>query len=652
MKDFRQALRKRAILFDGAMGTELYRRGVFINRCYDDLCRTEPETVREIHQAYREAGADVLETNSFGANRFQLQAYGLEDEVEAVNRAAGELARDVAGSDLFVAGSMGPLGVRLEPYGPTSRREAREAFREQAVALVAAGVDLLCLETFSDLAELVEAVMGCREAAPDMPVVAQVTIQPDGSTSYGVSPGDVARELSELGVDAVGLNCSVGPALLVEGVREMSAATDLPVAAIPNAGLPREVGGRKMYLASPDYMASYTRVLVEAGARIVGGCCGTRPRHIEQMARQLRAVTTEDAAAGRPSGETADGRTEGAASPRGTARTVALAAEEAGEEREAPDEPVPLEERSELGRRLDSGERVTAVEIVPPRGADVGELVRAGQSLRREGVDAVVLPDDARGSMRMGVMAAAALLQRETEIEAVAGYSCRDRNLVGMGSDLLGAQALGVRNLLLVTGDPPKMGPYPDVTAVFDIDSIGLTNLVTRLNRGRDLGDNPVGGRTSFVVGVRVNASAVDMERELRRWYWKVDAGAEFAITRPVFDPGRLMELLERMEEQGTRIPVLVSVRPMVSLREAEFLAHEVPGIEVPESILRRMREAQRSGPEAARKEGREVAREILEDVGAAGEGVCLAAPTEGIEEVLGLLQADAGRRTGPAGPG
>jgi homocysteine S-methyltransferase len=615
MPDFREALStEQVVLFDGAMGTELYRRGVFINRSYDELNCSEPEMIREIHAGYREAGADALETNTFGANRFQLQSYGLEDRVEEINRAGAGLAREEAGDDLFVAGSMGPLGIRLEPYGPTSREEAREAFREQAEALAGGGVDLLVLETFSDLSELEEAVAGCREAA-DLPVVAQMTIQPDGETTYGVTPEQIAGEAGELGADVLGLNCSVGPAILLEAVREMAGVTGLPLSAMPNAGLPQEIQGRKMYLASPEYMASYARRLAEAGARLVGGCCGTGPAHIREMAEQLRAL-----------------------SPEPVLRVSSPGAREPREEE--PPEPVPLEERSEWGGKIARGEAVVSVEVQPPKGPDPEGLVEAGRRLAAAGVDALSIPDQARASMRMGVVAAAALLQRETGLEALAHYTCRDRNLLGMATDLLGAQALGLRNLLLVTGDPPKMGPYGEATGVFDIDSIGLTNLVARLNRGRDLGGNPMDDRTSFAAGVAVNPGAVDLEREMERWYWKVDAGADFAVTQPVFDLSELERFLARTEEEGTRIPVVAGVWPLTALRDAEFLNFEVPGIRVPEPVLERMARAEEDGPAAAREEGLTVARELIEGLRGMVDGVQLTAPGGRLDPVMDLLPA------------
>jgi homocysteine S-methyltransferase len=475
MPDFREALDSgRVILLDGAMGTEIYRRGVFINRCFDDLSRTDPNLVREVHGEYRKAGAQVLETNTFGANRFRLQGYGLEGHVSAVNAAAASIARDVAGDDLFVAGSIGPIGVRLEPYGATARSEAREAFREQASALSDAGVDLFLLETFSDLEEIRQAIEGCR-AASDLPIVAQVTIQPNGETTYGDQPEHIAEAVGAMGAEAIGLNCSVGPAIILAAIQRMAGATDLPLSAVPNAGLPQEVHGRKIYLADPEYMAGYARRLVQAGVRIVGGCCGTTPAHIREMATQIRVV-------GQRAPRVRVGATEGGASP----IPVAVRGEEATES-------TPIADRSAWGRKLAAGEMVTSVEILPPRGTDASGMLESCRWLKGAGVDAVNVPDGARAMMRMGVIAASALIEREIGIETVVHYCCRDRNLLGMMSDLIGAQALGLRNMLIITGDPPKMGPYPDATAVFDIDSVGLTNLVSHLNHGLDLGGNALG---------------------------------------------------------------------------------------------------------------------------------------------------------------
>ncbi|MEN8143514.1 MAG: bifunctional homocysteine S-methyltransferase/methylenetetrahydrofolate reductase [Gemmatimonadota bacterium] len=624
MPDFRSVLASgQAILFDGAMGTEIYRRGVFVNVCFDDLCRSSPELIREIHEAYRSAGAQVLETNSFGANRLKLRAHGLDSQVRELNEAAARLARDVAGDELFVAGSIGPLGVRLEPFGPTSKQEARQMFAEQAGGLVAGGADLLSVETFSDLAELIEAVEGCRSVC-DLPVLAMMTVSEGGLSSYGESAVNMAKIMSAMGVEAIGVNCSVGPAVMVDVVQEMAAVTDLPLAAIANAGFPRDVDDRKMYMASPDYMASYARKLIKAGARIVGGCCGTSPQHTAEMASQIRAValratTVTESSSAKPAVDTQPAATEPA------------------ESQPAATEPVPLADRSAWGQRLAAGLPVTSVEIVPPRGADPSQMVEACKQLAAAGVHAVNVPDGARAMMRMGVIAASCLIEREAGIEAVVHYCCRDRNLLGMMSDLLGAQALGLRNLLLITGDPPRMGPYPDATAVFDIDSIGLTNLVSGLNRGLDPGGHEIGGQTSFVIGVGVNPCEADMNRELERWYWKVEAGAEYAVTQPVFDVDSLLAFLDKIDE-GTRIPIVAGIWPLTSLRNAEFLANEVPGIEIPEPIMARMQAAQERGAEFAREEGCAIAREMVAAVSDRVQGVQVSAPFGRVKYALDVL--------------
>ncbi|MCZ6477621.1 MAG: methylenetetrahydrofolate reductase, partial [Gemmatimonadetes bacterium] len=375
--------------------------------------------------------------------------------------------------------------------------------------------------------------------------------------------------------------------------------------------------GRKMYLADPEYMASYARKLVQAGTRIVGGCCGTTPAHIREMANQLRAVDPRTAVVvAEPGPEPADV---------GEGEAV---------------EPAPLGERSAWGRKLAAGERVTSVEILPPRGADASGMLEACRWLREAGVDAVNVPDGARAMMRMGVIAASALIEREVGIETVVHYCCRDRNLLGMMSDLVGTQALGLRNILLITGDPPKMGPYPDATAVFDIDAIGLTNLVSRLNHGQDLGGNPLGEPTSFVIGVGVNPGAVELERELERWHWKVEAGAEFGVTQPVFDVEALVGFLDRIERAGTRIPIVAGIWPLVSLRNAEFLNNEVPGIHVPDRHLERMRRAQEEGKEQARAEGCAIAREMLAEVRDLVEGVQVSAPFGKVRYALDVFAA------------
>ena len=471
--------------------------------------------------------------------------------------------------------------------------------------LVAGGVDGFILETFSDVDEIHEALRAVRSLS-DLPVIAQMTIGDDGLTHYGTGPETFAKQLTEWGADAVGVNCSVGPAGVLEAVEKLVKATDRPISAVPNAGLPKDVGDRKIYLASPEYMASYARRMIEAGARLVGGCCGTTPEHIKKIRDYVASVV--------PRHQPAVVSRETITPPAGV-------------------EEVPLSERSCWGAKLARGELVTSVEIVPPRGVDPAPMLEQCRALKAAGVDAVNVPDGPRAQSRMGVLPSAILIQREVGIETVIHYCCRDRNLLGMLSDILGAHAAGLRNILIITGDPPKMGPYPEATAVFDIDSIGLTNLVYRLNHGLDPGNNPIGTPTRWVIGVGVNPGAVDLDRELSRFHWKVDAGAEFAVTQPVFDVRQLESFLKRVE--AYRIPIVAGIWPLMSLRNAEFLANEVPGVVVPPEVLERMRKAQDKGKEAALAEGVKIAREMFQQVKGTVQGVQVSAPFGRVEVAL-----------------
>jgi methionine synthase I (cobalamin-dependent)/5,10-methylenetetrahydrofolate reductase len=624
MADFRELLDDgRPHLFDGAMGTMLYSRGVYINRSYDELNLVQPDLVGDVHRAYVRAGAEILETNSYGANRLKLAKYGLEDRLRDINVRAAQIARAAAGDRVCVAGAMGPLGLRIEPFGPTSAAEARALFAEQAEALLEGGVDLFVLETFADLDEVRQAVLAVR-ALCDLPVVAQMVIREDGRTPFGTEAATLAERLAEWGADVVGLNCSVGPSAMLQAVESMHAATAHPLSTQPNAGLPREVDGRTIYMASPEYMATYAARLIRKGVRFVGGCCGTTPEHIARMSGAVRMLAP--------------------------GRAVRVSAAQPEQPADAGLEPTPLAERSAWGGKLARGEFVTTVEIVPPRGSSPEAMLEGVRLLREAGVDGVNVPDGPRAQSRMGALATAVLIQQQVGIEAVVHYCCRDRNLLGMLSDLLGAQALGLRNLLLITGDPPKMGPYPDATAVFDIDSIGLTNLVSRLNRGLDPGGNALGDPTQFTIGVGVNPGAEDLEHELKRFYWKVEAGAEYAITQPVFDVAQLFRFLERMDREGIRIPVVAGIWPLVSARNAEFLANEVPGVIVPERVIERMRHASEVGKEAAVDEGIAIAQEMLGEALPRIAGVQVSAPFGKVPLALRVFDAIPGW-TGTAGP-
>jgi methionine synthase I (cobalamin-dependent)/5,10-methylenetetrahydrofolate reductase len=605
------------IMFDGAMGTMLYNKGVFINQCYDELALRQPDLVREIHAQYVKAGADVIETNSFGANRFKLTQYGLQEQTRELNRAAATVAREAAGDRALVAGAIGPLGVRLEPYGPTSKDEACQAFREQVEGLVDGGVDLFILETFADLDEIEQAIRAARSLAPDKPIIAQMTISADCRTPYGATPEDVVRNLDKWGADIIGLNCSVGPQTILDCIEKMTPHTRRKLSAQPNAGMPRDVGGRSMYMASPEYMATYARHLVQAGAKIVGGCCGTTPDHIHAMVEGIRPLA--------PRFENVGHTYSGPERRHAASHEVEVKEEGVAS--------VPFAERSRWAAKLARQDFVTSVEIVPPRGVDATRMLSDVARLKTAGVDAVNVPDGPRAQSRMGALLTSVLIEQQVGIETVTHYACRDRNLLGMLSDLLGASAVGLRNLLIITGDPPKMGPYPDATAVFDVDSIGLTNLVNSLNHGMDPGGNPIGHPTRFAIGVGVNPVAIDLEQEIRRFEWKVDAGAEFSITQPVFDAAQLEKFFERIG--GTHIPVIAGIWPLVSVRNAEFLANEVPGVSVPDSIITRMRRANEKSKEHAVAEGIAIARDMLERIKPLVQGVQVSAPFGKVELAL-----------------
>jgi methionine synthase I (cobalamin-dependent)/5,10-methylenetetrahydrofolate reductase len=612
------------VVFDGAMGTMLYSKGVFINQCYDELNVRAPDLVRDIHRQYVSAGAEVLETNSFGANRIKLTQHGLQDQVGELNRAAARLAREAAAGRALVAGAVGPLGVRLEPYGPTSKDEACAIFREQIAGLAEGGVDLFILETFGDLEEIEQAVRAARLVDATKPIVAQMTIGADCRTPYGADPETVVRALDAWGVDVIGVNCSVGPQTILECVEKMAPHTRRKLSAQPNAGMPRDVGGRSMYMASPEYMATYARHLVQAGAKIVGGCCGTTPDHVHAIVEGIRPLAPRMAAGDgrRAAGDTRQAEVAaGSPNAQGSASRV-----------------VPFAERSKWAAKLAAREFVTSVEIVPPRGVDASRMLADVRRLKEAGVDAVNVPDGPRAQSRMGALMTSVLIEQQVGIETVTHYACRDRNLLGMLSDLLGASAVGLRNLLIVTGDPPKMGPYPDATAVFDVDSIGLTNLVSNLNRGLDPGGNAIGKPTEFAIGVGVNPVAIDPEQELRRFQWKVDAGAEFAITQPVFDAAQLEKFFKRLGEP--HIPVIAGIWPLVSVRNAEFLANEVPGVSVPDAIIARMRRANEQSKEHAVAEGIAIAREMLERVRPLVQGVQVSAPFGKVELALQVFES------------
>ncbi|MSR36831.1 MAG: bifunctional homocysteine S-methyltransferase/methylenetetrahydrofolate reductase [Gemmatimonadetes bacterium] len=601
----------RVHVLDGAMGTVLYSRGVFVNVCYDELTVARPEVVQAVHQEYVSAGAEIIETNTFGANPVKLSSYGLEDRTEELNREAAALARRAAAGRALVAGAIGPLGIRIEPWGPTSVAEAEALFRRQALGLTEGVVDAFVLETFSDPTELAAALRAVR-ALSDLPVIAQMTVGEDGNTSYGADIEHVAVELDGLGADVIGLNCSVGPAAMLDAIERMARVTRRPLSAQPNAGVPRTVRDRKIYMASPDYMAAYARRLIDAGARFVGGCCGTTPEHVRRIRDVVAAVQPVHT---RPWG----------------ARRVATTVDQ-----DLPVSPIPLAERSALGARLAGTGLIKSVEILPPHGWDASAMLAAVRQLRAEGVDAVHVLERTRGGSRMASLPAGIILAREPGLEPVVHYTCRDRNMPGMLSDLLGAAAAGIKNLMVLSGDPPTQGPYPDATVVFDIDSIGLINVLTGLNHGLDPGGASIGAPTGFVVGMATNPGALDLDREVERYMYKVEAGADFAVTQPVFDVGALDAFLERTA--AWPLPVIAGVWPLASLRNAEFLANEVPGVVVPDAVVTRMRAAQDKGAAEARAEGILIAREVAQAVGPRVRGVHVSTPDGDVDAALEVL--------------
>jgi methionine synthase / methylenetetrahydrofolate reductase(NADPH) len=601
MSRFAEMFADRPILADGAMGTVLTARGVFINRCYDELNLSDPGLILSVHEEYLQAGAEILETNTFGANRFRLTRHGLNGKLEEINAAGVRLARravehlkEKQGGEAWVAGSVGPLGVRLEPLGKTSLEEAREAFAEQIGILARNSVDLLIIETMPALNEAHQALEAAKAAAPHLPVLVMVTVDDESEGLDGSSPTQAAALLTEWGADAVGVNCSTGPATVLTAIEAMRGATSLPLAAMPNAGMPRAVEGRNIYLVSPEYMASFARRAIAAGAQIVGGCCGTTPNHIRAMRAAIRAMDEQ------PHIEVA-----------GSAPAIS---------KETP--PAPLGQRSRLGALIAEKKFITMVEFVPPKGINCAKEIEGAQLMARAGVHAIDVYDAAQASARMSGQSLCIQIQQHTGMETILHYTCRDRNILSIQSDLLGASSIGLHNILCVTGDPPKQGNYPDASAVFDVDSIGLVNIVSRLNHGLDIGSNSIGVSTNFTIGVAASPGIPDIENELRRFAYKVEAGAEYAVTQAVFDLRLLEEFLERIKEH--RIPVIAGIWPLTSLRNAEYMKNDLR-TGMPEEIMLRMAQA-RAG-EAARAEGIKIAQEMLAAVRPYVQGVQVSAP-------------------------
>jgi len=604
-------LAERPLLCDGAMGTMLYARGVPLDACFDVICVNDPQIVLSIHAEYISAGSDCVETNTFGANRFKLGVHGLAGRVREINLRGAKLARDVResmGRDVFVLGSVGPLGKYLAPLGSIEPDEARAAFQEQAEGLLEGGVDVFVVETFSDLVEMRLAVEAIRSVT-DLPIVTQVAFTDDGVTFLGRTAVEVVRTLRELPIQAVGANCSVGSSVLYDILEQMlPEAGGLPVVIQPNAGLPSRVGERLIYLSSPTYMADYAARMITAGARMVGGCCGTTPQHVRAMRQALDRV----------------------APGRGGARL------ESARRRAEVVEPPSLSTTAAptvLQRKLDHGQFLVTVELDPPRGHNIEKLVQGAKLLKERGVEVVDINDGSLGRVRMSVLPTAILVREATGLDVNMHFTCRDRNLMGIQADVLGAHAMDIRNVLAMTGDPPRTGDYVNATAVFDVDAVGLIRILTGMNRGVDATGNAIGEPTAFCVGAALNPAAEEPQQEMERFLAKAEAGARWAQTQPVYD----LEVLERFFARARPpIPIVVGILPLHSSRHAEFLHNEVPGISVPEPVRARMRDAGERGLRA----GIEMAQSLLAAVRGRYAGAYLMPSFGRFEVVAEILDA------------
>jgi len=588
----------RPVLSDGAMGTILNQRGVRFDECFDELNLTNPGLVAEIHHEYIDAGSQIIQTNTFGANRYKLIRHGLENQVEDINQAGVELAHRIilaSFKPLLVAGDVGPLGVRLAPFGRVQSDEARAAFREQIQALVKAGVDLLIIETMTDLFEVHEAIQAAREVNPNIPIVASMTFTRDDRTLLGDDPAKVAAKIHESGADLIGINCSGGPNQLLRILKQMHQAIPQgQFSVMPNAGWPEQVGGRIKYPAAPEYFGDYALSFWQAGARIIGGCCGTTPEHIHSMAKAIANAPEEQA-------------------PNGNSISII----ERDETAEAELQPT------RFAQKLASGKFAVAVEMDPPRGLSTHKLLAGASLLAESGADVIDVADSPMARMRMSPWAVCSLIQRRIGIETVLHFPTRGRNLLRVQGDLLAAHALDVRNVFVVMGDPTAIGDYPNATDNYDLVPSGLIKLIKRgFNAGVDHAGVNIGQPTSFYVGAALNLNPPDMAAEFKTLRRKLRAGADFLMTQPIYDAGLLYTFLERYraEFHDLPIPLVVGILPLVSDRHAAFLAHEVPGIVIPEQIQARMNAA---GSQGAR-EGIQIAIELTQQIRPVAQGIYL----------------------------
>src|ERR1051326_2809589 len=577
------------VLFDGAMGTQLYERGVPYERCFDELNLLQPDLVQQIHREYIAAGAEVIETNTFAANRVRLSAYGLGDRVRDINFQAVKIAREakeVSGEHVFLAGSVSSIGRPLAPSGIITLGEARAIFTEQIEALLEAGVDLLVLETFSNVAELTEAVLAAQAVSADLPIVAEVSVAEDGLTLADARPEDVVAALEPLGLAAIGVNCGVGPQAALDAIKRMAVRTSRPLAAMPNAGVPTLANGRQMYVSTPEYFADYARRFTSAGVALIGGCCGTSPKHIKAM----RAVLPREA------------------------RRVVISVAAAPPPEEAPEAVAPpsTEGLSPLARRVKAGEFGISVEVDPPRGLNPTKMLEGAALIKAAGADCIDVGDSPMARVRMGCIAFATLAEQRVGIETLIHFTTRDRNLMALQSELLGAHALGIRSVIALSGDPPRMGSYPSATGVWDVDSVGFIKIIKQLNQGVDWANNSIGRPTNFLIACAVNPMADDLDREIDRYHQKVDAGADFAISQPLYNREQLERFFDRVPKP--KIPTWVEIMPLQSYKHAEFCHNELAGVVIPSPVLDDMRNAGDLGMHVGFEQARAFLNDVLAD--------------------------------------
>ncbi|MFZ9033051.1 MAG: bifunctional homocysteine S-methyltransferase/methylenetetrahydrofolate reductase [Anaerohalosphaeraceae bacterium] len=607
--NLKKRLSEGIVIGDGAMGTMLYERGVFLNTCFDELNLTNPEMVTAVHSEYVKAGCDFIETNTFGANAVKLAHFGLANQVQAINAAAVELAKKAADSDTLIAGAVGPTGINNPNLNDKQQHTAKATFAEQAEALADGGVDFLLLETFTTAAELEIAI---ESVAPtSLPIVAQLTCTPQFATLFGTPIEKAIASIAEnSAVTALGLNCTLGPSDMLEALKRLQQVTNKPLSVQANAGLPRQVEGRTLYMCTPEYMAEYAKRFYENGAQIIGGCCGTTPAHIQKIVKAVR-----------PLAKAMDIR-------------QAPIHVEIKDTKPAGQPPVALEAKSRLGKKIAAGEPVSCIELTPPRGVHMGKVIENAKLCAEHGVDAINIPDGPRASARLSPLVTALQIEHAADIETVLHICCRDKNLIGLQSDLLGVQAMGLRNVLLITGDPPKLGEYPDATGVFDLDSVALTRVTDALNRGLDIAGNELPQQLSLTIGVGANPVASELNREIERFKQKAAAGAEYAITQPVFDIDMFIHFKEAVEE--CNLPFVAGIWPFTSFKNAEFMANEVPGVVVPETLLDRMSKA--TTREEGRRIGIEIAREMIEALVPHVAGLAVSAPFGNVKIALAAL--------------